>query len=64
MPRSVAGAQPSNQHARDGEPGYIAPEAEVTVTDAENATIQEADSPPVPDEIAAARPAAKGRKST
>jgi len=28
MPRSVAGAQPSNQNAQPHEPGYIAPEPE------------------------------------
>lgn len=63
MPRSVAGAQPSNQHAQPGEAGHIAPEADVTVSDTENVTVQEADPSPVPEQIAADKPAKTGKKA-
>jgi hypothetical protein len=56
MPRNPAGAAPSAENALPGEPGYIAPEADAAVTDTENITVAESDTPPVPEVIEEAAP--------
>ena len=50
MPSNPVGAAPSNARAVEGESGYIAPEADASVTDAENVTVKDTDTPPAPAE--------------